>query len=264
MPPDLPSPQGTSSPEEVTALLSGRKSKQKAAGNKEQESVPYGCEKCDGFGNLIDEKGARPCECKLRYLEEEGIHRAGIPPLFARKDLSNFQHRAKGAAEDYRFARWYLEQYSQENNRGLLLIGPCGVGKTHLAIGILKELLRKGYSGLYFNIIALLDAIKASYNSELKATQGINLEIDLNADVLIIDDLGAEKMSAWVADRLYAIINQRYERNRTLILTTNLDYARLADRVGQRIISRIYEMCILHPCKGEDFRYKHKKEVKQV
>jgi DNA replication protein DnaC len=264
MPPGLPSPQGTSSPEEVTALLSGAKSRKKPAGESPRESTPTGCEKCDGFGNIIDEQGARPCECKIRYLEEESVRRAGIPPLFARKDLSNFHHRAKGAAEDYRFARWYVEQYSRENNRGLLLIGPCGVGKTHLAIGILKELLHREYSGLYFNIIALLDAIKASYDRDLKATQGINLEIDLDADVLIIDDLGAEKMSAWVADRLYAIINQRYERNRTLILTTNLDYARLGDRVGQRIISRIYEMCILHPCKGEDYRYKHKKEVKKV
>lgn len=264
MPPDLPSPQGTSSPEEVTALLSGAGRKKKTGQGRKGRSLPLGCDECDGFGNIVDEKGARPCACKIHFLEEEGVRLAGIPPLFARKDLSNFQHRAKGAAADYRFARWYLEQYSMENNRGLLLIGPCGVGKTHLAVGILKELLRKGHSGLYFNVIALLDAIKASYDPELKATQGINLEIDLDADVLIIDDLGAEKMSAWVADRLYAIINQRYERNRTLVLTTNLDYARLADRVGQRIISRIYEMCILHPCKGEDYRYKHKKEVKQI
>jgi len=231
---------------------------------KEREDLPYGCAKCDGFGNIIDAKGARPCECKLRFLEEDSVRRAGIPSLFAKKDLANFNHRAKGAAADYRFARWYIEQYSKADNRGLLLIGPCGVGKTHLAIGILKELLRQGHTGLYFNIIGLLDAIKASYDPEVKATQGINLEVDLNVDILIIDDLGAEKMSAWVADRLYAIINQRYERNRTLILTTNLDYARLADRVGQRIMSRIYEMCFLHPCKGEDYRFKHKQEVKQV
>lgn len=263
MPPDLPSPQGTNSPEEITEILSGGKARKKGKGDGPKE-VPYGCEKCDGFGNVITEGGAAPCECKLRHLEVERERRAGIPPLFGKKDLSTFQHRARGAAEDYRFARWYVEKFSEMNNRGLLLIGPCGVGKTHLAIGVLKELLRKGHSGLFFNIISLLDAIKASYDADLKATQGINLEVDLDVDILIIDDLGAEKMSPWVADRLYAIINQRYERNRTLILTTNLDYPRLADRVGQRIISRIYEMCVLHPCKGEDFRYKHKTEIKQV
>ena len=266
-PPDLPSPPGTSSPSDVTRILTKKASKKKRRGKVPKlsaQDLPYGCEKCDGMGNIIEEKGARPCECKLKFFAEERMRRAGIPPLFETKDLSNFRRRAKAQQTDYVFAKWYVENYSAESHQGLLLIGPCGVGKTHLAIGILKGLIEMGFSGLYYNIIALLDAIKASYNREISATQGIFLEVDLEADVLVIDDLGAEKMSPWVADRLYAIINQRYEGGKTLILTSNLDYAKLGDRIGQRIISRLYEMCMLHPCTGDDYRFKHKKEIKSV
>jgi DNA replication protein DnaC len=263
-PTTLPSPLGTSSPDEVNQILKELSIEPSQGKRPKKERIPYGCEKCDGFGNVITEKGALPCECKLRYFAEQRILRANIPPLFADKDLSNYARRGKAQQSEFRFASMYVQNYSAKDNKGLLLVGEPGVGKTHIAVGILKELIGKGFTGLYFNVIALLDAIKASYDKEIKATQGLDIQADLDVDILLLDDLGAEKMSPWVADRLYAIINQRYETQRTLILTTNLKYDKLGDQVGQRILSRLYEMCILHPFRGEDYRFKHKSEIKEV
>ena len=146
----LPSPLGTSSPEEINEILKGISIEPSPAKRPKEQRVPYGCEKCDGFGNIITEKGALPCECKLRYFAEQRLLRANIPPLFSDKNLANFNKRGKAQQSEYRFAHMYVQNYSAKNNKGLLLVGEPGVGKTHVAVGILKELITKGFTGLYF------------------------------------------------------------------------------------------------------------------
>jgi DNA replication protein DnaC len=132
----------------------------------------------------------------------------------------------------------------QISKNGLLLIGPVGSGKTHIAVAILREVIERGFTGRYWNIVDLLDELRASYDPSSPASAWEILEEIEGADLLVLDDLGAEAPTGWVHDRLYQIINRRYEDNRPTIVTTNLELRDLAEQIGARITSRLCEMCM--------------------
>jgi DNA replication protein DnaC len=149
--------------------------------------------------------------------------------------------------------------------------GSIGVGKTHLAVATIKELmLRKGVHCLFYEYRELLKNIQNSYNNDVQTTELGLLRPVFEAEVLVLDELGAVKPSDWVWDTVSFILNTRYNDNRTTIITTNLMNEAamgtgprsvmradtLGDRIGERMRSRLHEMCRMIHIEGEDFRQK--------
>ena len=171
----------------------------------------------------------------------------------------------------------FVEEYPRDNS-GLLMIGSIGVGKTHLAVGIIKELVAsKSTHCLFYDYRELLKEIQNSYNDSVKATELDVLRPVFETEVLVLDELGAVRPTEWVWDTVALILNTRYNENRTTIITTNYpdetgpelssnpasDFGRaqraarretLSDRIGERMRSRLHEMCRIVKMEGEDFR----------
>jgi DNA replication protein DnaC len=173
---------------------------------------------------------------------------------------------------------------------GLLFVGPCGVGKTHLAVAVAKQLIARGHDALFYDYRELLKEIQGSYNVMNQATEAGVLEPVLSVEVLLLDDLGAGKPSAWVLETIGHILTTRYNEKRVTLLTTNyldatpnstqdqpgsappdpgdLFAARraparddsLTERIGMRIRSRLYEMCRTVEIYAPDFR----KEIRKA
>jgi DNA replication protein DnaC len=167
---------------------------------------------------------------------------------------------------------------------GLLIMGPCGAGKTHLAVAALRQIVLRGHSGLFYDYRELLKEIQSSYNPVNQSTELGVLEPVLTADVLLLDDLGSSKPSPWAMETVGHILNTRYNEKRITLLTTNyFDTAEnapspaisrlpsgqsvaasrddtLTERLGQRVRSRLYEMCRTVELSAPDYR----REVRQA
>jgi DNA replication protein DnaC len=151
-----------------------------------------------------------------------------------------------------------------DEGRGLLLIGPCGSGKTHLAVAALVEIINAGKPGhlLFSNFQDLIQEIQASFDSDEVPSKSELLRPLLEADLLVLDELGSQKPTTFVQDILYYVINTRYNSERTTIFTTNYTDTpadgkdeNLAQRIGTRLRSRLYEMATLVPFTGaSDYR----------
>jgi DNA replication protein DnaC len=172
-------------------------------------------------------------------------------------------------------AQGFVRDYPGSAEKGLLLMGPSGVGKTHLGVAALKELIRRGHAGLFCDYRELLKEIQASYNPASESTEMGILEPVRTAEILVMDDLGASKPSAWVLDIIGLVLNARYNERRVTILTTNyfdevpnpepaprlpggqrvaVREDSLGDRIGERMRSRLYEMCRTVEVSAPDFR----------
>ncbi|HUB53499.1 MAG TPA: ATP-binding protein [Terracidiphilus sp.] len=172
-----------------------------------------------------------------------------------------------------RAAQRFVDEYPVDTGgKGLLIIGSLGTGKTHLAVGVLRRLLReRGATGIFCDYGALLKEIQQSFNPRVSLTEFDLIEPILKTEVLVLDDLGAQKPSDWVWDNVALILNTRYNNKLTTIVTTNYPdlppaggelteaerAAReftLGDRIGERMRSRLAEMCIRIEMTGKDFR----------
>jgi len=173
-------------------------------------------------------------------------------------------HESQKKAKVY--VQRFLEKYPQIDV-GLLFLGTCGVGKTHLAVALLKQVIsEKGDSGLFYDFRDLLREIQASWNSVSQTSELDVLRPVLEARILILDELGANKPTEWVRDTIAHIINCRYNDKKLTVFTSNyLDSPTkpgeetLADRIGIRLRSRLYEMCREVEIHGMDFRQEIKK-----
>jgi DNA replication protein DnaC len=202
------------------------------------------------------------CDCWREELVTQQMAISRIPKQFARAELATFEGRGSNLKlEAYRLAAKFVNDFPVVD-QGLLFYGPHGVGKTHLAVGILKEAIRKkGARGFFFETRDLLRMVRDTYNAKVEDRELDVLKPVLEADLLILDDLGAEKTSEWVQETLGFVINTRYNSQRPTIVTTNLsdsldddDPRSFVFQVGSRSRSRLREMCAWVEIGGVDVR----------
>ena len=233
------------------------------------------CPNCGGSGWKIIERadlsGAERCDCvfgeRARRLEEN----AAIPPLYRNASFDNFALPRDNPIGHRELANVLLtvKAFSRE-----FPTGEPGTGKTHLAVAALRILISRGFEGLFFDYQNLLDRIRAGYNQASGSADREAYRFALDTEVLLLDDLGAHRVTDWVEDTVTSIITYRCNNKKPLIATTNLpdpdagsvmmdrsalgkpDYkTSLADRIGSRARSRLFEMCkVVRMPLVEDYR----------
>ena len=211
---------------------------------------------------VISGKGARRCTCRLSELHHSLFEQARVPKRHVECALSNYQPAADNVSQMLAFRQAYrLVREYPLNVRGLLYAGPVGVGKTHLAVAILRGLSEKGACSLFCEYGSLLREIQDSYNPISRTSEMSVLAPVYEAEVLVLDELGASKPTEWVLDTMTHIIGRRYNDKKLTIFTTNYTdegqspFAEtLQDRIGARLRSRLYEMCSTVLIDGEDYR----------
>ena len=221
-------------------------------------ACPFGV--CDGSGMLVDDEQrvATPCRCRGLIVGERrarGLSNA-IPRKYRGVSLERPPVTEMPAAT-VQVVRAYLRNLDQrlEAGRGLWLYGDVGTGKTTLAMLVSKTALETGRSVAIYSLPRLLAEIRDTYEEGSRHSYTDLLDRLARVDLLHLDDLGAEKTSPWVLEQLYAIVNARYEAERSIVLTTNLvDADELAAQVGKRTVSRLEEMCEVIPLRGADWR----------
>ncbi len=243
------------------------------------------CPACFGTQVMIVEgKGAKICDvCRPKNVNRL-LEAARIPARYAGCTFDNYQDPT-GTGSIY-WARMKAKTWVNEYpavTKGLLFTGKVGVGKTHLAVAILKGLIEKGVPCLFCEFGSLLKQIQDSYNPISKSSELRVLAPVYQAEVLVLDELGATVPTDWVRDTMYQIINRRYSDKKLTIFTTNYfdeprlenntqdemprrtfsrkaaserlhEMTTLEDRIGTRLRSRLYEMCNVVEIEGEDYR----------
>lgn len=154
----------------------------------------------------------------------------------------------------YQKCKDYAAGFPHKDGQGLILIGDYGTGKTHLAVAVLHELLRKDVAGLFATVPELLEEIRKTFNGDKGNEKSDLLHLIKTAEFLILDDLGAEKASDWVREQLFMIINARYEDMLPTVITSNMLIDELEKQIGARTVSRIIEMCDGIMLDGDDYR----------
>jgi DNA replication protein DnaC len=251
-------------------------------------TTPETCTICGGTGWQTvangKEREAIRCECRVKGRADRLLEAAHVPARYEHCELSNFNYtpepKQQSLREAWRTANTFVKEYDPiHGSRGLLLVGTVGVGKTHLSIGILKDLIHKrGVPCLFCDYRELLKSIQNSYNASVQATEMEILRPVLDVEVLVLDELGAVRSTEWVFDTVNYLLNSRYNNSKTTIITTNfpdgpedkgweMDNLRssstaervarretLGDRIGERMRSRLHEMCMIVNIVGEDHR----------
>jgi DNA replication protein DnaC len=238
------------------------------------------CERCGDSGfEIVAKDGrefARPCACRRPARRSAGdvLDAAHIPPRYEHCTFANFEPFTAPLMEALKKCERYCEGYPYvgptDEGLGLLFTGPSGVGKTHLAVAVLQELVtHKGVHGQFWDFHSLIRKIKDSYNPETATTELQVLEPVVEADVLLLDDLGAWKMTDWMVDTLFYILNGRYMAKRATIISTNFEDAPpeiaardhsprrkeyLVERIGQPLRSRLMEMSLVIEIRADDYR----------
>src|ERR1044071_6822779 len=233
-----------------------------ARGYAEEPSV---CAFCYGAGmEVVPGKGARRCRCRSEDGRSKLMEAACIPHRYSECSLQSYRP-AKGNGSQllaFNYSFRLVREYPALD-RGLVFMGGCGVGKTHLSVAIIHGLIEKGVPCLFYEFGALLKEIQNSYNPISQTSEYKVLATVFEAEVLVLDALGASKPTDWVRDTMMQIINTRYNDKKLTIFTTNyLDGRRsekdetLEDRIGVRLRSRLFEMCKTVQIEGDDYRKK--------
>jgi len=243
------------------------------------------CKLCGGTGWTVSERdgisSADRCACFAESQAEELTRNSQIPENFRHASFDTFHlpqdnpTAMRGLSDVMLAVMSYQRKYPDNEKPGLLLAGPPGTGKTHLAVAALRLLLARGYEGIFCDYQNLLERIRAGYSEALGTSSREAYRVALETEILLLDDLGAHRVTDWVEDTVTAIVTYRYNHRKPLIATTNLAdpdmtgsvleksslsssqnfRITLEQRVGERARSRLFEMCKVIRMPGvEDYR----------
>jgi DNA replication protein DnaC len=218
------------------------------------------CPKCGGDGFLLDERG-EAVACGCRAARTRRARSTGVSSVIPRRYRGVSFDRApvtELSPDVVRPVRAFCRNVDDNlrNGRGLWFMGDVGTGKTTLAMLVSKEALKRGHSVAIYSVPRLLAAIRDSYDAP-NAERSYTAFFDqlVSVDLLHLDDLGAEKQTEWVLEQLYSLVNERYEEERSIVVTTNLvDTGELEQQIGRRTVSRLTEMTDQLPLFGADLR----------
>jgi DNA replication protein DnaC len=223
------------------------------------------CPHCEGTGwKPVEEHGVRRvvrCDCWREQVGQSRLADANIPKRYLHCTLGNFTAYNESLDRAVAHARRVADAFPVVG-RGLLLEGQPGVGKTHLAVAVLKQVIQTtGARGLFYDTRDLLRIIRSTYAPSIRTTELEVLRPVMAADLLVLDDLGAEKTSEWVEETMNLIVNTRYNERRLTLFTSNYedipddsDPNALVFRIGHRMRSRLHEMCEFVVLDGADYR----------
>ena len=217
--------------------------------------------RCDGSGWILDDEAnvARPCECREIRINRVSSRRlgTGIPKRFRgvsfdRKPICDLDPHV--LREIRRFVDRIDERIAA--GKGVWLYGDVGTGKTSVAMLISKAAIERGHSVAIYSVPHLLADIKETYeDGSGRSYMGLFRRL-CEVDLLHLDDLGAERRTEWVLEQLYSIINERWQNERSIVVTTNItDLDELREQVTDRTVSRLAEICgDPIPIMGRDLR----------
>ena len=223
------------------------------------------CPLCDDTGwRPVEDNSVRRvvrCDCWRDQVGHKRLAEANIPKRYQHCTLGNFTAYNESLERAVAQARRMADAYPSIS-AGLFLEGQPGVGKTHLAAAVLKQVIQTtGARGVFYDTRDLLRIIRSTYDPSIRTTELEVLRPVMQADLLVLDDLGAEKTSEWVEETMNLIVNTRYNERRVTIFTSN--YADIPDdtdpnalifRIGHRMRSRLHEMCEFVVMDGADYR----------
>lgn len=206
---------------------------------------PY--DQCDGSGWVVDERTREAAECRCmpeqRARRTAGQLRARIPREYrdASFEHSNITTMPRDAV---RHVRSYVETLPERlaEGDGLWISGGVGAGKTWLAMLVARYAIEQGHGVAVYSVPRLLSEIRRTYDGEGVSTLEL-LDQLTSVSLLVLDDVGTERSNPWVLEQLYTIINERWQEQRSIVLTTNLDHAEMQEQIGERTVSRLEGMC---------------------
>jgi DNA replication protein DnaC len=215
---------------------------------------------CDGSGIVIDEAARTSsfCACRSQVVAERRARglSAVVPRKFRGVSFDRPPVSGMPANVLAPVRRFVHDVHGRlDAGDGLALAGPVGVGKTSLAMLVAKAALDAGRTVAIYSLPRLLAELRTTFDDDSIQSYTELMDRLTEVDLLHIDDVGAEKTSPWVLEQLYALVNARYEAERSIVITTNLiDPGELAEQITERTVSRLQEMCKTVPVIGPDLR----------
>ena len=221
----------------------------------------YGCPFCKDTGFV----GTEPCHCLKQKTLDYAYKQSGIRNIIKEENFDNLSHEYHTGEELTNFinaencARDLVAHFDTEH-KNILFMGQVGTGKSFLSNCIANEIIKEGYSVIYFSAVSLFETISSYKFRKDKYSSEDSVKDIYSCDLLVIDDLGSEIVNQFVCSELFTIVNERFLQKKSTVISTNLSMKEIAERYSSRVFSRIhlyYDTCVLT---GNDIRV-YKKRI---